>query len=178
MRFPSGVLVLFLLTLSACKKGGDAPSPPQSSTAPEALEAAPNPERTPVAPEEKKAAKAGPARGTADLVLTGAITQELKGPIVTCGYTRLEGRDQGGTWAIRTEDFDFQIMATSDKDFAEPAAVLNARKPTRISYVFKRKAGKVSAKSDRTVAEIDADLRNVVGKETVHVKGTMTCPEK
>jgi len=178
MRFQSGVLVLLLLSLSACKKEDDAPSPPVSSTAPKAPEAAPTPEGTPVAPEANKAEKAGPARGTAELVLTGAITQELKGPIVTCGYTRLEGRDQGGTWAIHTEDFDFQIMATSDEDFAQPAAILNARKPTRISYVFKRKAGKVSAKSDRTVAEIDADLQNVVGKETVHVKGTMTCPEK
>jgi hypothetical protein len=171
-----GVAAALAWSMGACKRSEE-PSkgtePPASASAATSLS-----EPALEAPRQPKAKGTGATMGTAELVLSGEINQELKGSIVTCGYTRLEGRDQGGTWALRTDDFDFQIMATGDVDFANPVAILNAKKPKRISYVFKRKAGKVTAASDRTVAEIDAELQNVVGKEKVHVKGRMTCPPK
>jgi hypothetical protein len=114
----------------------------------------------------------------ASLVFSGDIAKELSGPVVTCGYTRLDGRSQGGTWAIQTEDFDFQIIALTDEELASPSVILNAKRPAAVSYVYKRRGGKVKAASDRTVAEIDVDLQNVVGRQTVHVKGTLTCPPR
>jgi hypothetical protein len=171
-----------LLLLSACGRDEQTPPPlPAEGALPAeapANPAVPEAARDDIAPVAEKQTGPVPGEGTADLVLTGAIERELKGTIVTCGYTRLDGRDQGGTWAIRSDEFDFQIMATSDEDFAEPAALLNAKQPVRMSFVFKRKNGTVKAARDRTLAEIDADLHHVVGTEKVHVKGTMTCPPK
>lgn len=169
--------LFFALTLGACEKKG----PPESGEAPAPVvtDTAAEPGR----PEAAPAAAARPERaavsqGSAALKLTGAITKDLDGQIVTCGFTRLKGRDQGRTWGIRSEELDFQVIATTDEELASPAAILNVRQPARASYAFKRKAGTVSGAKDGTVTELDADLHNVVGKEVVHVKGTMTCPPR
>jgi hypothetical protein len=170
---------------AASDRSGEAPSPEAATgavpPAPETPAAAP--ERTPSAPAAPASPAAGPgsnrpSTGTAELTFSGGVTQKLDGPLVVCGHTFIDGRHQGGTWAVRTDAFDFQIMATTDEEFAEPSVVLNAKQPARKSYVWKRKAGTVSAASDRTVASIDADLHEVVGAGTVHVTGKMTCPAR
>lgn len=176
MRSSSLVITLVASIALACEQGtsgADKPAAPPVSPPATPAPVPSTPARSAPAAEPKTV-----AQGSAQLKLTGAITKDLRGQIVTCGFTRLDGRAQGGTWAIRSDELDFQIIALTDEELDAPAATLNARQPARISYVFKRKAGKVTAAKDRTVAEIDADLHNVVGPETVHVKGTMTCPPR
>jgi hypothetical protein len=63
-------------------------------------------------------------------------------------------------------------------EWDRPTVLLNARRPARLSFARRPGGGTVTVARDRTVAEIDADLKNVVGAEVVHVKGTMTCPPR
>lgn len=178
MHAPSfAIASIFALTLGACEKGGGQPEPGEAPAEPVTGTPAAPPAQTAAATEPPRK-RAAPSQGSAALKLTGAITKDLEGQIVTCGFTRLKGRDQGRTWAIRSEELDLQVMATTDEELASPAAILNVRKPSPANYVFKRKAGKVSGASDGTVTEVDADLHSIVGKEVVHVKGTMTCPPR
>lgn len=174
MRVPTlaTVSIVFAVTLGACEKGEAKPGPGE---APVASTSAPPAAAPPAEPRPERAAA---SQGTAALKLTGALTKELEGQIVTCGFTRLKGRDQGRTWSIRSEELDLQVMATTDEELASPAAILNVRQPARANYVFKRKAGKVSGTEDGTVTELDADLHPLMGKDVVHVKGTMTCPPR
>lgn len=116
--------------------------------------------------------------GTADLTITGAIERRIEGPVVKCGYTRLHGLERGATWAVVNDDFAFQIVVLTDDDFDEPTAVLTTWKPELARYVSQRDSGLITAAADRTVAEIDAELRAVQGKASVHVKGTMNCAKK
>lgn len=178
MRVPSlaTVSIIFAATLGACEKGEAKPGSGEAPAASTPAPASAPPVTAP--PAEPRAERAAASQGTAALKLTGALTKDLEGQIVTCGFTRLKGRDQGRTWSIRSEELDLQVMATSDEELASPAAILNVRQPVRAHYVFKRKAGKVSGTEDGTVTELDADLHHLMGKEVVHVKGTMTCPPR
>ena len=180
MQAPSFAIasIIFALTLGACEKdGGERDSDEALAASVTAAPAAPA-RSQPASVAEPAPKRAAPSQGSASLKLTGAITKDLDGPIVTCGFTRVKGREQGRTWGIRSDELDFQVMATTDEELAAPAAILNVRKPTAAHYVFKRKAGEVSGSSDGTVTEIDADLHQIVGKEVVHVKGSMTCPPR
>lgn len=166
------------LTLAACEKDESPPAPAEAHAPSASAPPAPTPAPAATAPVAEPRAGRGVTQGSAALKLTGAVTKDLEGPIVTCGFTHLKGRDQGRTWGIRSQELDFQIIASTDEELLSPAAILNVRKPARAHYVFKRKAGKVTGTKDGTLTEIDADLHNLMGKETVHVKGTMTCPPR
>ncbi len=166
------------LLVAGCSSENKQPAPvaePPQNEAEKPREVPADPE--PVKPKAEAPPPQPVGQGEAALVFTGAIEKELSGKIVTCGYTHLDGKDQGGTWQIPSDEFSFQISVHSDEDWDEPSVIMNVTKPERKSYVLKA-GGKVTAKPDRTVAEIDADLKKVVGSETVHVKGTMTCPPR
>ncbi len=164
-----------LLSLGACSKEERSAEPAAPVAEAPAL---PVPTAEPSKASATKPEPESVGRGMADLTLTGAITQQLKGQVVVCGSTFLEGRNQGGSWAIRGDDLDFTIMALGDVDFDAPTVILNVKQPNRVQYVLNRKAGNVSVARDRTLAKIDTDLREIVGTGKVHVKGTMTCPPK
>jgi len=166
--------LLFVLTLGACQKEAQ----PASGEAPVTGVAAPPAPSSAETPAKARPAGAAASQGSAALKLTGAITKDLDGQIVTCGFTRLKGRDQGRTWAIRSEELDFQVFAMTDEELASPTVLLTVRKPARASYTFKGTAGTVKGATDGTVTELDADLDGIVGKEVVHVKGSMTCPPR
>ncbi len=166
--------VALALVLGACSSEDaeePAVSPPRPPSA-QPREVPPDPE---TARRPPPGAAPAPAKGTADLTFTGAVEEKLEGPIVTCGFTRLDGKDQGGTWRVDAGDFTFQIMALTDEELDSPKVIMNVTKPERASYAA-RSSAKVKTARDRTVAEIDAELKNIVGAQTVHVKGTMTCP--
>lgn len=181
-------LVCWFVVLSiGCKSGKDDATPePTGAGAPSEVAAADEAaaeEGAGEAADSEAAAqpsKAAPAagQGEASLTLSGAIEKELTGTIVTCGHTFLDGRNQGGSWAIRTDELDLSVIAMADEDFDKPTVILNARAPQRMSLVHKPGRGTVTAARDRTVATLDTDLKNVVGAESVHVKGTMTCPPR
>lgn len=118
------------------------------------------------------------SKGEADLKLTGAVELALTGEIARCGATFIDGALRGGSWGITTDALTFQIIATSEEELDDPKVVLNLRKPERKSYVL-AKGGKVVTPRDRTVAELDTDLRNIVDKgDVIHVAGKITCPPK
>lgn len=117
-----------------------------------------------------------PAAGEVDLAFTGALTRDVHGPVATCGYTdRGDGKIEGGTWKLATDDFELAILATSDAELAAPSVILNVREPERVSYALRGSDG-IKLAADRTVADLDLTLKNIVGSDTVQVKGTITCP--
>jgi len=56
--------------------------------------------------------------------------------------------------------------------------IVNVRQPKRQSFAMSPKAKNIVTLDKGVKATIDADLKAVVGKETIHVKGTVTCPPK
>jgi uncharacterized low-complexity protein len=119
-----------------------------------------------------------PGDGDADVKITGAIETTLTGKIVRCGTTRMEGRLQGGSWRIDDEGIDVAVLALTDEELESPKLVVNVKKPERKSYV-PVPGGKLTTAKDRTVAEIDMDMRNIVSKDDrIHVSGKLTCPPK
>jgi hypothetical protein len=119
-----------------------------------------------------------PGDGDADVKITGAIETTLAGKIVRCGTTRMEGRLQGGSWRVDDDAIDVAVLALTDEELESPKLVVNVKKPERKSYV-PVPGGKLTTAKDRTVAEIDMDMRNIVSKDDrIHVSGKMTCPPK
>ena len=135
----------------------------------------PPPREVPAYPDPTREAP-HPA-GTAALTLSGAHA-DAHGRDRGCGFTRREGKDQGATWAIDSDDLAFSIAIHDDAAWDQPTPVLNVRKPTRASYMYRPGTRTVKVAKDLTVAEIDADLKSMDGGAVVHVLGTMTCPAR
>lgn len=170
-----GLIVVLGGGCSSDKQATPGNAAPAQATPPR--EVPPDPEPPRPARTREPAVK-GTGTGTAALTFTGAIQAEVTGDVVRCGFTHLKGKDQGGSWQVDAADFKFSIGVHEDTEWDRPLAILNATRPERMSYVYVRGSGPVKAATDRTVAEIDADLKNVVGTQRVHVKGTMTCPAR
>jgi hypothetical protein len=125
----------------------------------------------PVSP--KPPAKPSKFQAEVDLTFTGAIEKKLTGPIGICGATFIDGRLQGGNYGIRTDDFEFQVIAVTDEELTSPKSVLNTKGPDRKSFVG-RDTSKISIDVAKG-ATIDVELKNIIGPETVKVTGTVTC---
>lgn len=127
-------------------------------------------------PAPKPPPKPPKSQAEVDLTFTGAFEKKLTGPIGVCGATFIEGRIQGGNYGIRTEDFEFQVLAVSDEELAKPGVVLNIKKPTRESFLLDRKdaANKIAIDVAKG-ATVDVRLASMTNKTTVRVTGTITC---
>jgi hypothetical protein len=176
MKRPLVALALPLLALAAC---GDKKTDPAaaSSTAEDerkaaelaaAIEAENNAPRPPKPPPKPSKFEA-----TVDLTFTGAIEQKFEGPVGICGATYYEGKLQGGNYGIRTDDFEFQIMAMTDDELAKPGLLLNAKNPRR-SFLGRGDGKNVQIDVDKG-ATVDAVLKDMESKDTIAVKGTISC---
>lgn len=123
-------------------------------------------------------ALANDEEGEADLTFTGAVTRELKGKVVRCGASSRKDGQEGGSWRVLEDGFEFQVVALNERELEKPSVILNLKGPPKVSYAWGKRKGTVAARKDRTVVELDTELRNVFGKEIVRVKGTMRCPPR
>jgi hypothetical protein len=169
--------VVLLVALAACSDKKQEPAPASAPSA------APQPPPAEPAPAPKKPATpppSDPATGhaTAAITLTGVVDKKLEGQIATCGQTAIKGKPEGMSVHIDTPELELAILATTEKELADPKVIVNVRQPKRQSFaMYPGKKNTVTL--DKGVkATIDADLKAVVGKETIHVKGTVTCPPK
>jgi hypothetical protein len=154
-----------------------APSAPPSQAATEAPAEAPG-------PEPAAAAEVEPALGEVELELGGALTGTLRGAGAACSRFEIEGTSSATIKVMSRDlgaeqDWDLTLMVTTEEEWETPAVILNVRGATRASYTYARKepAGEsVSVARDLTGATIDLTLKELVGKRTVKVKGTIRCP--
>ena len=122
-------------------------------------------------PAAAPAKKAPAGNATAALTLTGAIEKTLSGPIGFCAIPMIGGNASGATFQVRDGDVQLGIVATSEAELATPRIVVNTKDA---SYVLQGTATTVKLAAGNS-AEIEADLVRAGTKETVHVKGTITC---
>ena len=141
----------------ASKKHGAEPSPSNEQSASE----------RPAPP--KRTAPGGNA--TVAITLTGAIEKKLEGPIGFCAIPMIGGKASGATYQVSDGGVQLAILATSERELTEPKIVINT---SGASYVLKT-AATVAKLQAGASAEIEADLERVDAKETVHVKGTVSC---
>lgn len=82
---------------------------------------------------------------------------------------------RGVVYTVSTPDFLLQV---SDSEGSGVGVVLlNVNGAHGASYTNRKDMpGTIVAKLDRSQARLDVVLRTVVGANTVHVAGTITCP--
>lgn len=105
------------------------------------------------------------------------MNREIRAAHVLCGSVHIDGHNHGGSWALSTDELVLSIIAMTDEELSAPTVTLQARPPARWIYLMDRGAT-VSAARDRTIAQIDAEFREVGGSRVVQVKGTLKCPPK
>lgn len=164
----------------AAQPAPGAPSSQAPSARPSQAPAqAPGPE-----PAASAAAEVKPALGEVELELSGALTGTLRGAGAACSRFEIEGTSSATIKVMSRDlgaeqDWDLTLMVTTEEEWETPAVILNVRGATRASYTYAKKepAGEsVSVARDLTGATIDLTLKELVGKRTVKVKGTIRCP--
>lgn len=166
-RLAASVLVL----IAGCAEKKSEPRPTSAAAEREAAAIA---AENAAPPRPKPPAKPSKFEAVVDLTFTGAIENKIAGPVGICGATFLDGKLQGGNYGVRTDDFEFQIVALSDEELSTPSVILNVKGPERKSFVGRKDVGTVAIDVAKG-ATIDAELRNITGGDTVHVKGSVTC---
>jgi len=118
------------------------------------------------------------SKNDVDLTFTGDIDVTLKGKAGTCG-----GIEGGASFQVRSEElgvepsFELAVAILGEEDWAKPPTVLNVKTGDKKSYVWKKTEGTVTAQRDRSRADFDVTLANVVGGGSVTVKGSIVCNE-
>lgn len=118
-----------------------------------------------------------PGDATVDLVFAGDVTATLKGTAGRCG-----GVTGGFSVTIQSAElgvnpsFELAMVILGEEDWEKPPTVMNLKEGDKKSYVWKKTTGAVTAARDRSRADFDVLLTNVVGTETVTVKGSVLCP--
>lgn len=166
-----GVLIAALVVGGCAKKesgpsAGEDQRKESEAAAIAAENAAPVPPKEPAGPPKNQA--------TVDLTLSGAVERKLEGAIGTCGATRKDGKLQGGSYGVRSDDIELQVIALTDDELASPAVVLNLKGAERKSFARRPGQGTVTIDVKRGVT-VDVELKEVVGASTVRVVGTVTC---
>jgi hypothetical protein len=125
-------------------------------------------------PPPKKPATPSRFEATVDLTFSGALERKFTGPVGICGATFIDGKLQGGNYGVRNDDLEFQILAATNEELAAPTVLLNTKGEGRMSFVRRPGQGSVTIDIERG-ATIDAELKNIVGPQTVRVTGSVTC---
>ena len=176
------VLLLVLGMAAACGKeeakpagGGGAPEATGGKT-PEQL-AVEKENAAPVAPKPK----APRSDNDVDLTFSGAFSATLKGKAGSCSL-RKSGPMPGATWQVRSEELGAQppfnlTIISETAEFDDPSMVVNVTGDGRTSYA--RHRGKPDARlvvaKDATSAELDVEMKEVVGGRKLRVVGTIKC---
>ncbi len=166
-----GVLIA-ALAVAGCGKKESAPSAEEDQRKETEAAAIAAENAAPVPAKEA----AGPPKnqGTVDLTLSGAVERKLEGAIGTCGATRRDGKLQGGSYGVRSDDVELQVIALTDDELASPAVVLNLKGAERKSFGRRPGQGTVTVDVERGVT-LDVELKEIVGTGMVRVVGTVTC---
>lgn len=169
------IFLLALALVAACGKDED-------DTAEPAEPAIEQENAAPTAPKEPKARPASPKSDSdVDLTFSGAFSATLKGKAGSCSL-RKSGPIPGATWQVRSDELgvtpqlDLAIIA-EPKTFQNPTMIVNVRGDRTTSYARpeNQKDAKLVLAEDATSAELDVELKAVVGGGKLRVAGTIKC---
>lgn len=168
MRARHLAVLPLVLALGACggSDGSTTASPAPSTPAP--VSTAP----LTTAPATTPAAAKGP--GHAKLTFTGEFALTLDRDGAYCNYYYPSER-KGVAYSVNATGSEpkFDFTASDDEGNGRAIAYLNTPQG---SYAGDQRSGSITLSLDRTKATFDFDVRKVVGRQPVHVKGTITCP--
>lgn len=173
-------LVVLGLAAAACGKEEEKPAGGGPTATPErtAEDVAVEKENAAVAPRKPARPKSD---NQVDLTFTGALTATLKGKAGSCSL-RKSGPMPGATWQVRSEELAAQpplelVIISETSSFDDPSIVVNVTGEARTSYA--RHRGKPDARlvvaRDATSAELDVEMKQVVGGGKLRVVGTIKC---